>query len=230
MGCDKMGYKMKKKFSLRGMTVGVAALSGIVMFANVASAVTIWSDGFNRANSNTVGNGWSEIQNSGNDVRISSNSLLMRDSVSGLPDAAAASATIDTTGYENISVSFRWRSLTANESSDDLYLSWALDPSPAPTNEGAWTQAFHGGSGGTNWFSQTSALGLGAANTMLDLMFWTNVSDSSSGNHEGFKIDYVKVTGDLSVVPLPTAVPLFGAGLAIMGFVGWRKKRKAAEV
>ena len=30
-----------------------------------------------------------------------------------------------------------------------------------------------------------------------------------------------------SVVPLPAALPLYGTGLAIMGFVGWRRKRKA---
>jgi len=31
-----------------------------------------------------------------------------------------------------------------------------------------------------------------------------------------------------SVVPLPAALPLYGTGLAIMGFVGWRRKRKLA--
>lgn len=30
-----------------------------------------------------------------------------------------------------------------------------------------------------------------------------------------------------SVVPIPAALPLFGTGLAIMGFIGWRRKRKA---
>ena len=31
----------------------------------------------------------------------------------------------------------------------------------------------------------------------------------------------------LSVVPLPAALPLFGSGLAFMGFMGWRRKRMA---
>ncbi|WP_373088074.1 hypothetical protein [Sneathiella sp.] len=35
---------------------------------------------------------------------------------------------------------------------------------------------------------------------------------------------------NLSAVPLPAALPLYGAGLAVMGFVGWRKRRKAAAV
>ncbi len=32
----------------------------------------------------------------------------------------------------------------------------------------------------------------------------------------------------VSAVPLPAALPLFGSGLAVMGFVGWRRKRKLA--
>lgn len=32
----------------------------------------------------------------------------------------------------------------------------------------------------------------------------------------------------ISAVPLPAALPLYGAGLAVLGFVGWRKKRKVA--
>ena len=32
----------------------------------------------------------------------------------------------------------------------------------------------------------------------------------------------------LSPVPVPIALPLFGAGLAVLGFAGWRKKRKFA--
>lgn len=31
----------------------------------------------------------------------------------------------------------------------------------------------------------------------------------------------------LSTVPLPAALPLFGTGLAAMGFIGWRRKRRA---
>jgi hypothetical protein len=34
----------------------------------------------------------------------------------------------------------------------------------------------------------------------------------------------------LSAVPLPTALPLFASGLGVMGFLGWRRKRKAAAL
>jgi len=31
----------------------------------------------------------------------------------------------------------------------------------------------------------------------------------------------------LSVVPLPAALPLYGTGLALMGFIGWRRRKKS---
>ncbi len=35
------------------------------------------------------------------------------------------------------------------------------------------------------------------------------------------------VLADVSATPLPAALPLFASGLGAMGFIGWRKKRKA---
>lgn len=46
--------------------------------------------------------------------------------------------------------------------------------------------------------------------------------------------DYVRVFTEFSVgappstVPVPAALPLFGTGLALLGFLGWRKKRRAS--
>jgi hypothetical protein len=36
------------------------------------------------------------------------------------------------------------------------------------------------------------------------------------------------LTIELAPVPLPAALPLFGTGLGILGFMGWRRRRKAA--
>ncbi len=41
-------------------------------------------------------------------------------------------------------------------------------------------------------------------------------------------LDNVSFGSAVSVVPVPAALPLFGTGLALMGFFGWRKKRKVA--
>jgi len=40
--------------------------------------------------------------------------------------------------------------------------------------------------------------------------------------------DFVRVDFAASPVPLPAALPLFAAGLGAMGFMGWRRKRRAA--
>jgi len=38
-------------------------------------------------------------------------------------------------------------------------------------------------------------------------------------------------TPQVSAVPLPTALPLYGAGLALMGFIGWRRRsRRRSEI
>ena len=34
-------------------------------------------------------------------------------------------------------------------------------------------------------------------------------------------------TLDVAPVPLPAALPLYGTGLAILGLMGWRKRRRA---
>jgi hypothetical protein len=40
----------------------------------------------------------------------------------------------------------------------------------------------------------------------------------------------IDFTAPLAVVPLPAALPLYGTGLALMGFIGWRRKQRKAAV
>ena len=54
----------------------------------------------------------------------------------------------------------------------------------------------------------------------------TNFIRYSNNELARFSISSVNATS-VSVVPLPAALPLFGTGLAIMGFMGWRRKQKA---
>jgi len=44
----------------------------------------------------------------------------------------------------------------------------------------------------------------------------------SSGN----AFEYANL--QVSAVPLPAALPLYGAGIAVLGFMGWRRRQKAA--
>jgi hypothetical protein len=41
--------------------------------------------------------------------------------------------------------------------------------------------------------------------------------------------DWIRVV-TLSAVPIPAALPLFGTGLGILGFLGWRRRRQAQAV
>ena len=62
---------------------------------------------------------------------------------------------------------------------------------------------------------------LGEFNPTDYFVLYTEYHDANSGFEEW------SFYSDVSVVPLPAALPLYGTGLAIMGFIGWRKRRKA---
>ncbi|OUR77351.1 hypothetical protein A9Q83_11690 [Alphaproteobacteria bacterium 46_93_T64] len=62
---------------------------------------------------------------------------------------------------------------------------------------------------------------------------WNNVAGCGQVMTDKINFNNVSMTGcefnpTVTVVPLPAAFPLYGAGIAIMGFIGWRKKRRAA--
>ncbi len=54
-------------------------------------------------------------------------------------------------------------------------------------------------------------------------------SNFAAGNISAFYDNYHVVidTPDVAATPLPAALPLFASGLGAMGFIGWRRKRKA---
>lgn len=56
--------------------------------------------------------------------------------------------------------------------------------------------------------------------TEIAINFWAKGNEDTLGGY----LDNVQI----SAVPLPAALPLYGAGLAAMGFIGWRRKRKQA--
>jgi len=49
----------------------------------------------------------------------------------------------------------------------------------------------------------------------------------TNGEYSGSNIG-LDLRVHLSPVPLPAALPLFGTGLGIMGFIAWRRKRRMA--
>jgi len=51
-------------------------------------------------------------------------------------------------------------------------------------------------------------------------------NDEALGRSFDYVMTYTVETISLSVVPLPAAFPLYGAGIALLGFMGWKRKRK----
>jgi len=58
-----------------------------------------------------------------------------------------------------------------------------------------------------------------------------NININSNSGSFGDDWVYARwtATPEVSAVPLPAALPLYGAGLAVLGFMGWRKKRSAQQ-
>jgi hypothetical protein len=74
-------------------------------------------------------------------------------------------------------------------------------------------------------FGNTDPLGP-FTSAQVDISFFD--ADANSGFAATGASTSAPVTQELGAVPLPAALPLFGSGLALIGFVGWRRKRKNA--
>ena len=62
--------------------------------------------------------------------------------------------------------------------------------------------------------------------TNITSILWS-ISPGNGFNHQ-LVIDNFRYNNTPSAVPLPAALPLFGTGLAVMGFIGWQRKRRIA--
>ena len=95
---------------------------------------------------------------------------------------------------------------------------------------GTWSVQFNGTEIGsfTSGSEETSTLRsfiidptlIGVGPGIVSLIF--------DGYKEGYAIDYSSLSIEVSAVPLPAAMPLFGACLAVMGFFGWRRNKKTS--
>ncbi len=110
------------------------------------------------------------------------------------------------------------------------------DPNSLSLLDIAVLQGFSGGSlaatiivllDADNILNQTAAIG--GATIDQAFFFFANISNFLQ------PINLIEVVDNISfdvvnvaAVPLPAALPLFGTGLALMGFIGWRRKRQTA--
>jgi len=213
---------------MKKVLIAAIALLGLMVAASFASAATIFGDDFNRPNNNTVGNGWSVINNNDDDGAIASNTLRLRDlSSSGTatvtnPDAAVY-RTVNTTGFNSIQLAFDWRPLnTDSESADKLWASYSLGSGWVNLGSG-----FGLGSDTSVWTSSVFNLPTGASNlSTFKIRLWTDVSTST----EGASVDNVRVLGNpiITAVPEPEIYAMLAAGLGLMGFVARRRRQQAA--
>jgi len=209
---------------MRLKTKVLAATLGFAMIGSTASAITVYAEDFDRANSNTVGNGWSELSNDDNDVRVLSGHLFLRDNLPGEPDAAAVSSVIDLTGLHAATLSFDWISSFRNEVNDVLNVAWTANRAASSTDLIEWTSLGQFSANGSGRFSELLSFGAGASDQLIRLMFWTDVSDDAEGTNEGFWVDNINV----AAVPLPAGAPLLLAGLAGLGLTRRRRDRSNA--
>jgi hypothetical protein len=108
------------------------------------------------------------------------------------------------TGY--YAVDFMWGSVDSYNGLEFYY-------------EGNWVDALHGDDAQLS--SVNNGLGFIVATIMASSVF-----DEIRFNSGSNAFEYANLT--VSAVPLPAALPLYGAGLAALGFIGWRKRRKSA--
>ncbi len=96
-------------------------------------------------------------------------------------------------------------------------------------SEGVWKWV-DGPEGGTlissyfeNWATGAPQVDTGRNNLVgwVNGTRWADLPD----NYLRF---YIVEYGGMSPVPIPAALPLFGTGLALIGFFGWRRKRRTA--
>lgn len=80
--------------------------------------------------------------------------------------------------------------------------------------------------------------GTGVPNSVITVSFRLNGVDKDleytipelpiEGDDDNIYNFFASIEYQVSEVPLPASLPLFGAGLAIMGFASWRRKKKAS--
>jgi hypothetical protein len=197
---------------IRSSILGAALLLSSV---GSGSAVTIFSDDFNRSISDTVGNFWTETESAPSSVSIvhvtgaaGDNQLKLQGSLGNNTDldaAVAQLAGLSSAGLQNLSLSFDFLGLNT-DSTNTLTAQWKLHSSSTWTTIGSF--ALNDLSLPLNP-SGSLSLGSSANNALIDIRLFTDASNGSGGASDGAYIDNVVLSGTAAPVP----GPVVGAGL-----------------
>ncbi len=187
-----------------------------VLAAPSAFAVVIFEDNFNGRNGNTVGNGWSEIENNNNDVAISGGVMRLRDRQSGMDAAASQLGGFSTIGLTDIMLSYDWGASNNTESNDSLYVEWRVSGSSS------WSELIQHALGGSSLAGNVLSLGVAAANqASIEFRFYTSVSTSG----ERAMIDNVMLAGRDAAMAVSEPTTLMLMGFAMLGFIARKRAR-----
>jgi hypothetical protein len=190
-----------------------------------AMAAPIFSDDFNRAVGNSVGQGWSETEHNVSDVALvvrsgADHEMQVQDDD---PDGIASQLSgISTLGYTGITLTYEWAATNNTESGDWLYVEWRDGALPA----NAWTQlAAHALNGSTA--HQSASWSIPGAEGLTDFEFRYRVAVNA--NNEGATIDNVvlsaeRAPADANAVPEPASLALAGLGLCLLPWAARRRK------
>lgn len=200
----------------------------VVGVATSAAAAPIFSDNFNRGTSNTVGNGWSEVESDAADVSlvergVGDQMMQVRDED---PLAIASQLSGNSTmGYTNVTLSYDWQPTNNTESGDFLWVEWRDG-----TLGASWNVIAHHALVGPAAFSSASTTF--AAGGLGDLEFRFRVVVNA--NNEGANIDNVNMVGNggdtdqRNGVPEPGTLSIAGLGLGLAAFLSRRKAVRTA--
>lgn len=184
--------KLSKFFSVF-LTFSLFLQAAMFLPVPANAATTIFSDSFGSSDLNdaTV-NGWTDSDGSGEKVRISTSSSRPGSPTTGhvrLREGESIFRTVDTSGYQNISISYYWRGDSDASNSDYLRVYWkkTFDPTFIEVDSHKINQNT------SNWSSLVTVnLPAGADDTSIDIKF---VGDSNRSAEEA-RIDDVNVSGD----------------------------------
>ncbi len=179
---------------------------------------TIFSDNFDRSNSDAVGNSWVEFQNAANDVAIGNNALMLRDNN---PLAAAAQMSLNGLAFDQVSVSFDWKGRESGSGSNWLGVYYATNPQ-LTTWVTVGTRSF---AGGTNWANWSAALPLASGINPFAIKLQIGGSGTLD-NTDYVYIDNFCVTGIpvAAPVPEPESYAMLLSGLGVIGLLHRRKQ------